>query len=61
MTNDTDVDSRVLHAGLPVLEGEKWGMNVWIRQHAVQPVAAAAADAASADISADGSTAGDRS
>jgi hypothetical protein len=46
MTNDSDVDDRVLHAGLPVLDGEKWGMNVWIRQRAVQTAAfeAAASD-----------------
>ena len=35
MTSNSHVDSRVLHAGLPVLEGEKWGMNVWIRERAV--------------------------
>lgn len=35
MTSNSDVDNRVLHAGLPVLEGEKWGMNVWIRERAV--------------------------
>ncbi len=40
MTNDTDVDDRVLHAGLPVIEGEKWGMNIWIRQRIVPPPAA---------------------
>jgi hypothetical protein len=39
MTNDTDVDHRVLHAGLPVIEGEKWGMNIWIRQRVVPPPA----------------------
>ena len=39
----------MLHAGLPVLEGEKWGMNVWIRQRVVQPAAAAGAGDADAD------------
>ena len=24
-------DERTLHAGLPVFEGEKWGMNIWLR------------------------------
>ena len=35
MTGDGEVDARVLHAGLPVVVGEKWGMNVWIRQRPV--------------------------
>eukprot|EP01134_Creolimax_fragrantissima_P008450 CFRG8450T1 len=26
------MDHRVLHAGKPVTSGEKWGMNVWIRE-----------------------------
>jgi len=26
------MDSRVLHAGAPVTSGEKWGMNVWVRE-----------------------------
>jgi prolyl 4-hydroxylase len=35
MTKDNAVDARVLHAGMPVVEGEKWGMNIWIREFAV--------------------------
>ena len=26
------LDGRTLHSGCPVLEGEKWGMNIWLRQ-----------------------------
>ena len=36
-TRDGKVDDRVLHAGLLVVAGEKWGMNVWIRQRQVLP------------------------
>ncbi len=35
MNNDGEVDARVLHAGMPVEAGEKWGMNIWIREFAV--------------------------
>lgn len=45
MKNDKEVDDRVLHAGLPVIEGEKWGMNIWIRQSSV-PLPAAPPDQA---------------
>ena len=27
-------DARTLHAGEPVLAGEKWGMNIWLRERA---------------------------
>ncbi len=53
MTNDNDVDDRVLHAGLPVIEGEKWGMNIWIRQSSV-PLPAAHPDQDQATASASG-------
>ena len=26
------LDERTLHAGAPVKEGEKWGMNIWLRE-----------------------------
>ena len=48
-------DERTLHAGEPVTEGEKWGMNIWLRErpkqrsrrcHAKLSVAAAGADGA---------------
>lgn len=29
------LDSRTLHAGRPVIAGEKWGCNVWLRQRPV--------------------------
>ena len=32
-----DMDRRVLHAGEPVLAGEKWGMNIWFRERPVVP------------------------
>jgi hypothetical protein len=50
MTNDNDVDDRVLHAGLPVIEEEKWVMNIWIRQSSV-PLPAAPPDQATASAS----------
>ena len=28
------LDGRTLHAGEPVVSGEKWGMNIWLRQRA---------------------------
>ena len=29
-----NLDERTLHAGEPVTEGEKWGMNIWLRERA---------------------------
>eukprot|EP00965_Chrysotila_dentata_P195746 6177164-Pleurochrysis_carterae.AAC.2 len=26
------LDGRTVHCGRPVLRGEKWGMNIWLRQ-----------------------------
>jgi hypothetical protein len=43
MNRDGQVDPRVLHAGLPVTEGQKWGMNVWIRERPL-PLAASGAE-----------------
>jgi len=31
------LDRRTLHAGAPVLAGEKWGMNIWLRQRPLHP------------------------
>ena len=30
-------DERTLHAGEPVTQGEKWGMNIWLRQRPLHP------------------------
>lgn len=32
MDRKGNLDRKTLHAGKPVLKGEKWGMNVWLRQ-----------------------------
>ena len=31
------LDGRTLHAGCPVHAGEKWGMNIWLRQRPHRP------------------------
>jgi len=31
-----NLDDRTLHAGEPVSVGEKWGMNIWLREHVRQ-------------------------
>ena len=31
------LDERTLHAGEPVAGGDKWGMNIWLREHARKP------------------------
>jgi len=33
LKQDDKGDERVLHAGLPVSEGTKVGMNIWITKH----------------------------
>ena len=33
-------DERTLHAGEPVARGEKWGMNIWLRERAFPRLAA---------------------
>jgi hypothetical protein len=39
-----NLDERTLHAGEPVTEGEKWGMNIWLRERAHSERAQALAD-----------------
>ena len=32
LKNTTDINPRSLHAGLPVVKGEKWAINLWFRE-----------------------------
>lgn len=32
LQESTDINPRSLHAGLPVIEGEKWAINLWFRE-----------------------------
>ena len=32
LERDGSLDRKTLHAGEPVVEGEKWGMNIWLRE-----------------------------
>jgi len=33
MDQQGKLDELTLHAGEPVTAGEKWGMNIWLREH----------------------------